>query len=899
MAYVKNPSDKQKKMWMMQSRQQEQEMKALIQNLAESYRENPENIAELLSFGSKFYKYSVRNNMLLYAQNPGLTYVQSFRAWKDMGASIKKGEKGLKVYVPVKATILKIGNDLVPLEQATPKQRIQYQAGEIDSITQTHFKLGIVFDIAQTTFPKEQYPKLFFMGYPSEHHADIIKGLSEYAAESLNCPVTIMNMESITRRGCYLPELNEIHLNELLEDTQRLSTLSHELGHALLHREPGKSSAQKELEADALGIMLESYFGIEPTDARKRHLADCYRSYQEEYGQEPGKPSFGQILTNVYRVCKRSFPDIKQAVEKYVHLDKTGMKMVRNIAERSQKISKEAVYDEIKRQVQIVDYAAAHQFELRRKGRYFTMKEHDSVIIDTEKNYFWRNSGIGLNPSGSVIDFALEFVHDGNMQAALSELNNMVYMPETMSYPSLSSTPKAKSGMRTERKLAVELPEKAENMRRAYAYLVKSRYIDQDIVQEFVDRKMLYQDVRGNCVFVAYDSNGNPNYATFRGTLTEKKFLGDVPGNDYNRGYYIDNRAEKLIVTESVIDAMSVMSILKGQGEEYHAYDYLVLTGTTKYETILSHLKEEPKKEVLLSLDHDLAGVIGMQKLEGLIKENGIDTKITNHVPKGKDWSQDLTDAGKKFQPLETIPYLEEKELPKIHMCAIQSTEQMQESGFRIREGRHQYRLVELEENGTLRPVQLEERNVIYFSPEEIKKRIPNMYQLIKYPELETLQNNLLQELKNESPKASYEHDKTAMEETFRVKRFYVDHETVMGEGTYLGKEENGGVWKREGVYYALTGYAFDDSLKEHILDKEAMNKLQEETGLSSEDLGKFPDGLLYFGEGSEMTAEIGKKPIHAIEKQDNTFLERIRRQEYQKNLQTTPKMGMSMQMEL
>ena len=52
-----------------------------------------------------------------------------------------------------------------------------------------------------------------------------------------------------------------------------------------------------------------------------------------------------------------------------------------------------------------------------------------------------------------------------------------------------------------------------------------------------------------------------------------------------------------MIVTESVIDAMSVMTILQAQGKDWKAYDYLPLGGTGKYEPILNLLKEYPKQE--------------------------------------------------------------------------------------------------------------------------------------------------------------------------------------------------------------------------------------------------------------------------------------------------------------
>ena len=44
-------------------------------------------------------------------------------------------------------------------------------------------------------------------------------------------------------------------------------------------------------------------------------------------------------------------------------------------------------------------------------------------------------------------------------------------------------------------------------MRKVFAYLTKSRFINQEIVQDFVTQHMLYQDLKGNCVFVSYDND--------------------------------------------------------------------------------------------------------------------------------------------------------------------------------------------------------------------------------------------------------------------------------------------------------------------------------------------------------------------------------------------------------
>lgn len=409
-------------------------------------------------------------------------------------------------------------------------------------------------------------------------------------------------------------------------------------------------------------------------------------------------------------------------------------------------------------------------------------------------------------------------------------------------------------------------------MRRVYAYLIKSRYLDQDVVQDFIDRKMLYQDVRGNCVFVAYGKDGEPNYGTFRGTLTGRKFLGDVPGNDYAQGFYIDHNAEKMVVTESVIDAMSVMSVLHRQGQDYKAYDYLVLTGTGKTEPVLNHLREKPMKEVLLSLDHDNAGIRGMETITDQIRQNLPETEITYHIPNLNDWNEELSNAGKKLYPISSISYLENKELPSIHPCAIQSTEHMEETGFRVRDEKHQYRLVELDENGNLLPMQVGRRNVIYFHPEDLEKLVPNLYELVPYESLVAMQESILQKETNTQEIGQLGEKESnlpilASKEETEV-HFYADDGVVMMQKMFDGKNtEKGSVWKKaDGTYVASTGYAFDNTFKEYPLEEKEIQELERIMGIS---VSGFQEGLLYdanlgnknLEEVKQMRAEV-KKPV-------------------------------------
>lgn len=276
-------SENKKAEWKEQAKENQNQARELILSVSKSYTENPEKMAEVLEFASRFYQYSLHNMQLIYAQNNHAAFVQSFDAWKKMDAHVKKGEKGMKIWVPVKLTILiLLDGQTVPLSEASEEQKKGYYNGYIEGKKVLRFKIGTVFDIAQTDFPKERYPELYSMGYSSAEHAQIVEGLIKFC-ESLGCNVFTRDLSTITGRGYYESSSNQIVLNSLLEDTQRLSTLSHEIGHMLeQHGKREISSAQKEFEADCISVLIQSHYGIELTDSRKGHLAEHYKLFERE-----------------------------------------------------------------------------------------------------------------------------------------------------------------------------------------------------------------------------------------------------------------------------------------------------------------------------------------------------------------------------------------------------------------------------------------------------------------------------------------------------------------------------------------------------------------------------------------------------------------------------------------
>lgn len=285
--------------------------------------------------------------------------------------------------------------------------------------------------------------------------------------------------------------------------------------------------------------------------------------------------------------------------------------------------------EEIKK-ISITEYARQMGFTPVKIGSYYTLKEHDSVRIDPRKNIFFRNS---TGDRGTVIDFVMAF-KGVSCGEAIKLLCDEIELPKV--YKEQNSVP--------QKKKELILPAKARNMKNVFAYLVKTRCINQKIVQEMVDRDMLYQDERNNCVFVSRDENGKSVFATVRGTNTDKKWVGDVSGCDYSHSFFIDNCSRNLIVTESVIDAMSMMDIKEQKGENHQEYNYLSVSGLGKSREALGyHLGKTLYDIVFLAFDNDDKGREIAKEMKKHIESINQDISVSMLIPEAaKDWNEEL-----------------------------------------------------------------------------------------------------------------------------------------------------------------------------------------------------------------------------------------------------------------
>lgn len=269
----------------------------------------------------------------------------------------------------------------------------------------------------------------------------------------------------------------------------------------------------------------------------------------------------------------------------------------------------------------------------RRIGKYFTLKEMDSLRIYNDRTWYrWSNTGSRIG--GTQIDFLLEFGNANTVPEAVHQLLNLQGIsPEYRAQESNSEK------YSTEKK-EFQLPERAQSYRIAYAYLIKTRGLSKEIVDYFVKNKVLYESKDfHNLVFVGRDASGTIKYATKHGTRDAygQKYKGDVAGNNKNYGVNIVNKESSVLkVFEASIDCMSFMDIT---GD--YTSNKLIL-GMVEDNPLKTFLKEHPHiKEIDFCLDNDIAakkkvnGVAEIRRTDGSIEKERVPGYIEKYSELG------------------------------------------------------------------------------------------------------------------------------------------------------------------------------------------------------------------------------------------------------------------------
>lgn len=235
-----------------------------------------------------------------------------------------------------------------------------------------------------------------------------------------------------------------------------------------------------------------------------------------------------------------------------------------------------------------------------------------------------------------------------------------------------------------EPKKAFALPDASADMRRVYAYLLKSRLLDREVVGAFAREKLIYESCEKsrdglkeyhNAVFVGLDENGIPRHAHKRGIYTQgKSFKGNVDGCDPAYSFHWAGRAApagnprtqqdakseavslrasgKLYVFEAPIDLLSYITL---HPQDWRRHSYVALCGVGG-QAMLKLLELHPEiGEVVLCTDHDPAGIEAAERFADLLAEQGVSS--SRELSAWKDWNEDIKAAhGMEAIPAEEHP---------------------------------------------------------------------------------------------------------------------------------------------------------------------------------------------------------------------------------------------------
>lgn len=279
------------------------------------------------------------------------------------------------------------------------------------------------------------------------------------------------------------------------------------------------------------------------------------------------------------------------------------------------------------RSIDLIDFLERYKgFHFRPTIGEYRCTEHTSLAVKSDRlSWYWHSKGIG---GYGAIDFLMK-IEGFDFKEALTLLAD-----EPIPAPLPPTTDIQRDFI---------IPEKAKSNRRAYAYLTITRGLDSKIVQELFQKEYIYEDIKGNAVFVGIDEQGKPRYATLRGTYTDKPFRMDYVGSDKRYSFCINGASSHLYTFESPIDCISHATLentIQGNTGAYRADSRLSLGGTSGIALAYYLQRYSHINELIFCLDNDDTGRKRAIRLAREYADKGYYTRL--ELPTLKDYNEVL-----------------------------------------------------------------------------------------------------------------------------------------------------------------------------------------------------------------------------------------------------------------
>lgn len=311
--------------------------------------------------------------------------------------------------------------------------------------------------------------------------------------------------------------------------------------------------------------------------------------------------------------------------------------------------------------VDLKDFLERQGERLIRSGREWRLESDHSITVRGNR---WFDHG-GVEKGGLAIDFVQHF-YGKNFPDAVSMLlggeQGEVYR-------------QSKKEAEEPRK-PFALPSANPDMKRVFAYLLKVRCLDREVVSAFARAGLIYESQERsedgrkeyhNAIFVGRDKNGIARHAHKKGIYTNgKSYRGNIESSEPEYSFHWIGTSDILYVFEAPIDMLSYVSLHK---EGWQLHSYVALCGVSHL-PLWQLLKDYPHlKKIRLGLDHDNVGVDFMIRIKLRLLEIRY-TEVEPVLSKWKDWNEDIKALhGQKAIPAEDTSakekILREQEVPE------------------------------------------------------------------------------------------------------------------------------------------------------------------------------------------------------------------------------------------
>ena len=199
---------------------------------------------EYLDVVSKFWNYSYHNQLLIYFQNKNATRVAGFVKWQELGRTVKKGSKAMKILAPFIRKEIEYNFDS---QQEVEKDIVRFFLVSVFDVLQTEGKE--LPDIEITVDGNDHQWLLYRLASFCKEHEIKLKfrklGVTGLYGYSLGGQVVVSDAESVNTQA---------------------NTLIHEIAHELIHKDKERkelSKMQKEIQAEGTAYVVTKHIGLE------------------------------------------------------------------------------------------------------------------------------------------------------------------------------------------------------------------------------------------------------------------------------------------------------------------------------------------------------------------------------------------------------------------------------------------------------------------------------------------------------------------------------------------------------------------------------------------------------------------------------------------------------------